>query len=305
MNDFTLPLNCKVISSRKDELKISLDKVTIQNAAKSILEKVNMIGVNDLDKLIYCHITGKSLESVKGTTFRASTKIRSKEWFNEKYVFIPSKGKIPSMVVTKELANYINTQLLDKSLTVSYDSEEKMKARLFIFNNLEFLESPKIFTLAGDSGLDVKCINDISNNSIIHNVERDKVILNKYKEKGYNTIDFNMSFNKFFELYKDKEYYDIINLDTLGSLGRGLAESLEIINEYRLAGELNLTIDNKRKISNTGVFASTMKNKYKNHHDQVLRCIKDIMVNYKLIDEYNYIQNDRKLGMRILKFKLK
>lgn len=278
-------------------------KITIKSVIKDILFtlKEDYILLTDLISQT-SKITGYTYASVYGSSFLGTDKFVVEDWFISSYALL-NKDTLPRRIAKKSYLERIG--FIVKNLAISYDSKPKVKAREFIFNEITGIDRPRILTLAGEQGLDVKMVMERSKNPNIDNVEKYTNILEKYQELNYPTNDHKMSFTKFIRAHQYRKY-DLMNYDTMGYLWKYIAADMLYINLNKMTNCVCLTLTNIKKIRNHGPFADFVREKYEDFDDPTKSYLVDIMTNYDLVSEHKYKQRFKKgNGMRIFKFKLK
>lgn len=279
--------------------------ITIEQLIKTILFNLDddFIFVNTLIKKV-SEITGYSIKSVWGSSLSSKEKIIAKPWFYENFAYL-QKDTLPTRITKKSALIKFGINLDNLTIsTITYNTPEKEEARHFVFDEILKINAPRILTMAGEEGLDVKMILSQNKNSIIDNVERDENILKRYQQLSYKTTDYNLSINNFIKKYPTNKY-DLIYYDIMGYLCDYVADDMFRINHNQMAKEISITISKTKTIRNYGKFVDFIKEKYKNNPDFTLAYLNDIMTNYDFVSEFTYRQKFRTSKMRILKFRSK
>ena len=295
-----------------------------QSCLKNMEGKVQL-EQNELIKLI-SNDTEKSLESVRGSTFGHTDKFRSQSWFIENFVFIKdSNGKW--VIKWKKFAT--PEEIESMNIRVDYNTDEKQKAREYVFGDLDGVEKPFIMTFAAEKGYDVQYLLNICPDSMIFNLEKSQKILDTYKENNFPTINFlgnvaefvgnlldkpdskpTKSFNSFSlirnearEVINFIKRFDRIYYDSMSYLCEMMDTDLGYINQYKLGDYLFVTVQGK-KIRNKGVFATVSRETTKGMEDPTLFLIKDKLFNYTYEGCFEYVGSGGRGKFRVLKFKL-
>jgi hypothetical protein len=240
-----------------------------------------------------------SRTSIRGSSIgQAKDKVLKKPWFTDFFIYVNGR---PALVMKKEYAkehwNFDDTE-------VDYNTPDKQKAREFAFKGIGRFDEPKVLTLAGKEGFDVKYLLELNPRTKIFNVEEDKEIFRKYKGLNLPTTDFRMTVNRFLKSFPN-ERFDYFNYDSITYLCKRLGEDLQIINENKIVNILSLTMMNIKKIRNFGRFVDEVKGKYWNCKDPTLEFIKDTLDNYDFQGEHIYKRDEGSLEMRVLRFRLR
>lgn len=251
-------------------------------------------------------VKGMSKASVTGTCFGDDMtppphKIMGKPFFKKEWVTCKtSTGKIRFVRIGTSK---------DKNRSIkTYDTVAKQEARK---NGAEkYLrklrgKNPKILTLAGECGYDVKSYLKIKPGAEIHNVENNYNVYQKIIKKRLRLINYFGELGKYIEECPNK-MFGLINYDTHGYIGKGVLETLEIINRKKAGKYVCLTIQHHKAFRNHGSVANYLRDKYGHYEDPVLECLKqESMQNYIIVDDFTYQREQAKgCTMRTLVFKL-
>jgi len=237
-------------------------------------------------------IINKKPESIRGTLFTDSKRLG---FLNDTGYFY-LKGTMYHRHVFKDLYKVCLNSEND-----FYDTIEKEDSRKFVFNNINHYKKPKVLTLPSNRGLDVKYCLSKNNNSIIHCIERNKTVLDEFRKLNLNCVSF---LGNFYDIVKSNKYtYDILFYDSTSYMCESVYHDMVLINQKRLAKEVNINLMDIKKIRNTGAFANHFRNKYSKNKNPTLTILKDCLFGYELVSQFRY-KNTNTTYMNIFKFKL-
>ncbi len=196
-------------------------------------------------------------------------------------------------------------------LNLSYDTEGKQEARrkgpewcLRKFRR----KHPRILTMAGSDGYDVKRFLDIKPESLIDNVEQNPNAFKSIKEKGFPITNYFTSMVKYLEKCP-KDNYELIFFDSDGYISESLDKSLKSINEKKVTKYLCLTIQNLEKFRNTGSFIIALRKRFAKCKRPTTAYLRSkIMSNYAIIKDFTYSRGQTGMNtksMRTIVFKLR
>lgn len=272
--------------------------MTIQKATRLFLKKFkgNIIPHYDLVKNISIK-TNKKYDSTRGTLFIGDE--HTNETLNgTDFVFI--KTHDGSFIIRK------NTDVYDlyKDYIYSYNTEEKQKSREFIFSHI--YDGDSIMTFSGSEGLDISFLRSNYNNITIYNIEKNSTYYNMYLNTEYSdtTVNYNIDF---FDFYKNNnKYFNLLNYDSISYLCESVSKDIILMNEKPNSDILAITLSKVEEgVRNTGNFAKTIRNKYKNSKQITTDYLKDTLTNYEHIDTYEYKRDVNTQPMKVYIFKNK
>ena len=276
-------------------IKMFKDNVSIMDASKIFFKNIRDKTVLAKDYLNFIsNITGYSYESVRGSTIGYQyPKLGGQDWFKMNWTYMRSTDGVPARFVKGKD---------EIPLGNSYNHETKHKSRQFVFRNIRKLTNPKVLTLAGHEGLDVKYIFKQNKNARIFNVEKHFNILREYKKHKLPTHDMNTTISTF--IRSIDQTFDHIFYDSVSYLCGYIANDLEYINDNKMTKIISVNLMDMNGIRNHGRFANYMREKFKSKKNKTLAAVKYIMSNYRYIGSYGYKCGGNSIGMRILKFEL-
>lgn len=252
---------------------------------------VYKIGSSQFRKIL-SDITNKTPESIRGTLFTDSKRLGFLDDTNYFYL----KGIMYHKDIFKDLYKvYLNSE------NNFYDTIEKEDSRQFVFKNINQYKKPKVLTLPSSRGLDVKYCLSNNSKSIIHCIEKDKKVLGEFKKLNLNCVSF---LGKFYDIVKSNKYtYDILFYDSTSYMCESVYHDAVLINQKRLAKEVNINLMDIKRIRNTGAFANYFRSRYSKDKNPTLTILKDSLFAYELVSQFRY-KNTNSTYMNVFKFKL-
>ena len=272
--------------------------MTIQKATRLFLKKFkgDIIPHYDLVKNISIK-TNKKYGSARGTLF-IGDKHTNETLNGTDFVFIKTPNG--SYIIRK------NTDVYDlyKDYIYSYNTEEKQKSREFIFSHI--YDGDTIMTFSGSEGLDISFLRSNYNNITIYNIEKNNTYYNMYLNTEYSDTTINYNIN-FFDFYKNNnKYFNLLNYDSISYLCESVSKDIILMNEKPNSDILAITLLKVEEgVRNTGNFAKTIRNKYKNSKQITTDYLKDTLTNYEHIDTYEYKRDKNTQPMKVYIFKNK
>ena len=241
-----------------------------------------------------------SKESVRGSIIGFSPhKLMGQSGFLNKWDVVPrSKGKAKRFVKKGE-----NSNVVTMPHGLSYLTEEKQRARCKVFSLMERRTRPNILTMAGHDGGCVNYFLSKRPKSKIVTVEKLEDVYKDYKKLKFNTEDHNMTIGDY--LRDTDKRFNLINYDAVYGLCGYIANDLGYINRNNLSDVVALTLQNIKRFRNHGKWVDKAREDYYKYEDPTLTCVKDILYNYKMVEEFVYVR-DKSVGsraMRLLIFK--
>jgi len=273
--------------------------MTQLEAAIEILKNSPSITVRQTDLLsVVAQATGTKRDSVRGSIIGLPPhKLMGQQYFKNNWVFC----REPARFVRK------GHEKPGEAYEVDYDTPAKRAARERAFTPLKTMTitNPylKVLTMAGDQGLCVKRILEISPLAHIFNAEKYEDILALYQALGYRSIDFHQTIGDV--MRGIKQTFDFINYDSLSYACGYIDKDMQFINKTQNTKWLAFTQMAIKKFRNTGEFAEwARKNFVGKYDDPTKEWIKFRLDNYVLCDEFVYNRDPSKntRSMRVFLF---
>jgi len=147
-----------------------------------------------------------SIKSVDGSTLGQKNHWLNDEDFNENFIYF-KKDDGKYWVKWRKYATKEEIELSE--VVVNYDNPDKQKARESAFDGIDNINNPIVLTFGAEKGLCVKHILKQNPTAQIFNIEKSKVVYNKYLKNNLPTYNYLGDCNVFLEIIQNLPFNKI------------------------------------------------------------------------------------------------